>query len=548
VSETGAPDDSGTAPDALAAYHAKRDFARTPEPAGAPAGPVTGPDGGQLRFVVQRHRARRLHYDLRFEIDGVLVSWAVPNGPTLDPSVRRLAVHVEDHPIEYLDFEGVIPAGEYGGGDVIVWDIGTWEPHATDDPAAAVAAGERHADVSGHKLRGRLVLVRSGGRDRSGGEQEQWLLLHKDDEQAVRGWNPEDHPLSVLSGRTNEQVRADPERLWRSDLPPAQAAIQLRPRAIPGPSDSELAALDNLGGNGRWDVFGRSLRLTNLDKELFGGRDGEPAVTKRELIKYAAQIAPVIVPYLEGRALNMHRFPGGAAEPGFWHKQLPDHAPDWVPRWDNPAAERGKTTTYLVVDEPAALIWAANFGALEWHAWTAPTASPRSPSYALIDIDPGPSTSWEEVLVLARLHRTALAHVGVRGQPKVTGRRGIQIWIPVPAGTSYEETRGWVEQLSKTIGSVVPAMVSWKWDVTGRGGLARLDYTQNVSNKTLVAPYSPRAAAGAPVSAPIAWAELDDPALRPDGFTIRTIVDRVDEIGDLFRPVLQDGHPLPPLA
>ncbi|HEX9035030.1 MAG TPA: DNA polymerase ligase N-terminal domain-containing protein, partial [Streptosporangiaceae bacterium] len=146
----------------LAHYQSKRDFSRTPEPAGA--APGTGAVAGQRRFVVQRHRARRLHYDLRFEIDGVLVSWAVPNGPTMDPAVRRLAVHVEDHPVEYLDFEGVIPAGEYGGGDVIVWDLGTWEPHDTDDPAAAVAAGELHVDVAGSKLSGRLVLVRSGAR------------------------------------------------------------------------------------------------------------------------------------------------------------------------------------------------------------------------------------------------------------------------------------------------------------------------------------------------------------------------------------------------
>ena len=154
-------------------YQRKRDFDRTPEPAGAPPRPDMA---GPRRFVVQRHRARRLHYDLRFEIDGVLASWAVPKGPTLDPDVKRIAVHVEDHPIEYLEFEGIIPRGEYGGGDVIVWDLGTWEPHATDDPAASVAAGELHADVTGHKLRGRLVLVRSG-RDRD--NTNQWLLLHK---------------------------------------------------------------------------------------------------------------------------------------------------------------------------------------------------------------------------------------------------------------------------------------------------------------------------------------------------------------------------------
>ena len=198
-----------------------RDFDKTPEPAGGQ--PQRHP-AGTRRFVVQRHRARRLHYDLRFEIDGALVSWAVPKGPTLDPRARHIAIHVEDHPIEYLDFEGVIPAKEYGGGDVIVWDRGTWEPHGTDDPAAAVAAGELHADVDGEKLHGRLVLVRSG---RQSSDKEQWLLLHKNDDHAVDGWDPEDHPRSVLSGRTNDEVKADPQRMWRSDLPAAQASVAI---------------------------------------------------------------------------------------------------------------------------------------------------------------------------------------------------------------------------------------------------------------------------------------------------------------------------------
>ena len=320
--------------DQLGPYQAKRDFARTPEPAGAvPPEPAAGP----RRFVVQRHRARRLHYDLRFEINGVLVSWAVPRGPTLDPAVKRLAVHVEDHPIEYLDFEGVIPSGQYGGGDVIVWDTGTWVPHETDDPAAAVAAGELHADVSGVKLRGRLVLVRSG----RGRESDQWILLHKDDEYAVPGWNPEDYPKSVLTGRTNDQVKADRDRIWRSDLPPSQASVWLRPPPVAGPTAAELSALDGLGDDGRWEVFGRQLRLTNLDKPMFPGRNGAPPVTKRELISYAARIAPVILPYLAGRPLNMHRFPGGADQPGFWHKQLPDHAPEWLAALARPGRQAG---------------------------------------------------------------------------------------------------------------------------------------------------------------------------------------------------------------
>ena len=534
----------------LTSYQAKRDFTRTPEPAGEPEhrpaeASQTGQAGQSLRFVVQRHRARRRHYDLRFEMDGVLASWAVPNGPTLDPKARRLAVHVEDHPIEYIDFEGVIPHGEYGGGDVIVWDTGTWEPYETDDPVAAVASGELHADVHGHKLKGKFILVQRGrGRE----EENQWLLIHKDDDYAVSGWDAEDFPQSVLTGRTNDEVKADPDRIWRSDLPAAQASVQLRPRPVLGPTDDELAGLDDLGEQGTWEVFGRKLKLTNLGKELFPGRKGEQPVTKRELIRYSAQIAPITLPYLAGRALNMHRFPGGADQPGFWNKQLPDYTPDWLPRWRDPSAKPGRTTTYLVIDEPAALVWAANYGALEWHAWTSRTSSPDSPTYALIDIDPGSATSWDEVLVLARLHRTALEHLHVRAQPKVTGRRGIQIWIPIVDGLSYHDTRTWVEELSKTVGAVVPDLISWKWDVSERSGRARLDYTQNVSNKTLVAPYSPRAAPGAPVSAPIDWSELEDPSLRPDGFTIRTILDRITQRGDLFRSVQEPGQELPPIT
>ncbi len=525
----------------LAPYQRKRDFARTPEPAGAP--PQEG-SAGAPRFVVQRHRARRVHYDLRFEIDGVLVSWAVPKGPTLDPNVKRTAIHVEDHPIEYLDFEGIIPAGEYGGGDVIVWDQGTWEPHATDDPAAAVAAGDFHADVSGQKLHGRLILVRRGYGD---SDKDQWLLLHKHDDFAVEGWDPEDHPRSVLSGRTNDEVKADPHRMWRGDLPPSRASVAIGHAAPSGPDPAELDALGALGSGGTWEVFGRKLKVTNLDKVLFPARAGEEPVTKREFIGYAARIAHTVLPYLAGRALNMNRFPGGADTKGFYHKQLPEHAPEWLPRWDNPSADRGDATTYLVVDEPAALVWAANFGAIEWHAWTARTDQPRTPTYALIDIDPGPATSWEDVLTLARLHRTALEHLGVRAQPKLTGRRGLQIWIPITRGPGYEETREWVKQLSHAVGAVVPDLISWEWDVKARGGRARLDYTQNVRNKTLVAPYSPRPAPGAPVSAPIDWDELDDPSLRPDGITIRTVLDRLAQRGDPFRSVLAFGQKLPPI-
>src|SRR5690348_6295398 len=210
-------------------YKRKRDFTITPEPAGK-----TGPSGGTGRFVVQRHRATRLHYDFRLEIDGVLVSWAVPKGPTLDPAVRRMAVHVEDHPIEYFDFEGVIPARQYGAGDVIVWDWGTWQPEAeTPDPGAAVQAGELKFVLHGEKLRGRFTIVRTSRRPGSApstafeDDSEQWLLIKKRDTDASPGWDAEAFPRSVKTGRTNDEVKANRDAIWVSEQPAAVAEIDL---------------------------------------------------------------------------------------------------------------------------------------------------------------------------------------------------------------------------------------------------------------------------------------------------------------------------------
>ncbi len=521
---------SGTA-DRLERYRSMRHFDQTAEPAGADDGVEPG-----RHFVVQRHRARRLHYDLRLELDGVLVSWAVPKGPTLDPKARLLAVKVEDHPLEYADFEGVIPSGEYGGGDVIVWDRGTWAPHETDDPAAAIAGGELHFDLHGDKLRGRFVLIR---RDKDRGK-EQWLLLHKKDDDAVPGWSPEDHLESVISGRTNDDVKSAPAAVWHSD--------RAGQRSWPAPTAAELEALDALGAKGPWTFQDRELALTNLDKVLFPARDdGQGPFTKRDLIRHHACLAPIMLPYLFDRPVNLHRFPNGVDRPGFWHKEVPKHAPDWLVRWRYDDRRPGETEWYFVIDSPPALAWMANYGAVELHPWTGRTTDPHQPTWAYIDIDPGSTTSFDDVVLLARLYRTALEHFGVRGLPKVTGQRGIQVWIPIAGGYSFDETRAWVESVSRAIGDTVPDLVSWKWHKSDREGKARLDYTQNAINRTLVAPYSARAARGAPVSVPLRWDELDDPDLRPDRWTLGTIMERVTAAGDPFAELLGLEQRLPAL-
>jgi bifunctional non-homologous end joining protein LigD len=533
------PSRTGSGGERLREYRAKRDFGVTAEPEGGSPAP------GGRRFVVQRHRARRLHYDFRLEVDGVLASWAVPRGPSLDPAARQMAVHVEDHPLEYADFEGVIPRGQYGGGDVIVWDRGTWAPAHTDDPVAAIAAGELHLDLVGEKLAGRFALIR---RNREGSGKEQWLLVHKNDEYARHGWNADDHPQSVLSGRTNDEVAAAPDALWQSGVPAAEAEIPLSgDRTWEPPSGDELTALDAVRRNGKWTVAGRDVKLTNLDKVLFPGRDGEAPVIKRELVRHYTVIAPQLLPYLVGRPVNMQRFPDGVDRAGFWQQELPAGAPDWVTRWHDPDGGPDDADCRVIPDSVPVLAWLANLGAVELHPWTGRLPEARRPTWALIDIDPGTRTSFADVLVLARLYRTALDHLGVAGMPKVTGKRGVQIWVPVAPGYTFADTRNWVEKLSRAVGSTVPELVSWEWNKDRRGGRARLDYTQNIGNKTLVAPWSVRPSPGAPVSVPIRWEELDDPDLAPDRWTVRTVPDRVREAGDPLAPLIGRLQKLPPL-
>ena len=195
----------------LEEYRRKRDFGATPEPA---PGELVERSG---RFTVQRHRATALHYDVRLEIGGVLVSWAVPKGPTLDPSARRLAMRTEDHPIEYFDFEGVIPKAQYGAGDVIVWDWGTFEPEAeTPDPSVAMRKGEIKFVLYGEKLRGRFTIIRTDNRGGRDDERERWLLLHKRDADAVTGWDAEDHPHDAAVYRRQRTSGRGPRRSrWR---------------------------------------------------------------------------------------------------------------------------------------------------------------------------------------------------------------------------------------------------------------------------------------------------------------------------------------------
>lgn len=192
-------------------YRRKRDFTKSPEPDGAAA---ASPRTEGRMFCVQKHLASHLHYDLRLELDGVLLSWAVPKGPSIDPTVKRFAVHVEDHPVEYGNFEGVIPEG-YGAGIVMLWDRGTWDPEVPD-VHAALKKGDLKFRLHGYKLKGSWALVRTRG----GGPRENWLLIKHRDEWGGPIDIAEFAPLSVKSGGDFEDILADGNpAVWCSSRP-----------------------------------------------------------------------------------------------------------------------------------------------------------------------------------------------------------------------------------------------------------------------------------------------------------------------------------------
>lgn len=166
--------------DKLSTYKKKRDFKQTQEPSGS----TEVKPSNRLRFIIQKHDATRLHYDLRLELDGVFKSWAVTKGPSLDPSDRRLAVEVEDHPLDYGDFEGTIPKGQYGGGTVMLWDRGYWEPEGSKSPEEALKEGDFKFVLHGKRLHGRFVLVQMRN-DRDGGKRTNWLLIKHHDDHSV---------------------------------------------------------------------------------------------------------------------------------------------------------------------------------------------------------------------------------------------------------------------------------------------------------------------------------------------------------------------------
>ena len=291
----------------LSEYNRKRDFEITAEPSGRTPGAKR--NASALTFVIQKHDARNLHYDFRLELDGVLKSWAVPKGPSLDPSQKRLAVHVEDHPLSYGSFEGSIPAGQYGAGDVIVWDRGVWQPH--DDPHEAYAAGKLKFTLVGEKLAGDWTLVRT--RLKGSGDKQQWLLIKEKDQQARPASEyeiVEAQPKSVLSDASvgKEKAQAKPKLKAKSTPKKATASKAV---ALPDAFTPQLATLVDRAPEGDWsyeikfDGYRMLARIRDGDVRLFT-RNGHDWTDRLPRQVKALQALKLKDSWLDGEVVSLN--------------------------------------------------------------------------------------------------------------------------------------------------------------------------------------------------------------------------------------------------
>ena len=285
----------------LSEYNRKRDFEITAEPAGSSR--ATKRKTSALSFVIQKHDARNLHYDFRLELDGVLLSWAVPKGPSLDPTQKRLAVHVEDHPLSYGSFEGSIPAGQYGAGDVIVWDRGLWQPH--DDPHKAYAAGKLKFTLVGEKLSGDWALVRT--RLKGSGDKEQWLLIKEKDQQARPASDydiVQAQPDSVLSDASVGKVKAASKA--RKAAKPKKATA-----ALPEQFSPQLATLVDRAPAGDWlyeikfDGYRMLARIRDGEVRLFT-RNGNDWTERLPRQVKALQALKLKDSWLDGEVVSLN--------------------------------------------------------------------------------------------------------------------------------------------------------------------------------------------------------------------------------------------------
>ncbi len=457
-------------------------------------------------FVVQKHAAHRagLHWDFRLEHGGALWSWAVPKGPSLDPADRRVAIHVEDHPIDYADFQGVIPAGEYGGGSVETWDRGTWAP--LEDPERGMRKGNLRFVLHGSRLTGRFTLARlkQHGEAR---KQEAWFLIKGHDEHARDGVGAleleQDAPLLVPS---STRARAPRTKIIATVSPPAKPATADPPRR-----PSIVVARPPAKAR---SVIG-DVELTHPDRPLW------PGITKQDLAAYWLAVASRALPGLRRRPLSIVRCPDGVGgKQQFYQKSGHGYMPSQI------REGHADGQPYLAIDDENGLVALTQISAIELHPWGSTEADPRRPDRVVFDLDPGEGVAFAEVVAAAHQVRDRLKKLRLASFCRTTGGKGLHVVVPLRPEADWGIVKPFCRAFAETMAADEPTLFLAHLKIADRSGRILVDWLRNGLGATAVSSYCPRARPGAGVATPLAWSEVK-PGLDPAAFTVLTVPKRL---------------------
>lgn len=463
----------------LTKYNKKRNFTKTKEPKGKKES-----SRKKLRFVVQHHLARKDHYDFRLEWNGVLKSWAVPKGPSYNPKDKRLAILVEDHPLSYRNFEGTIPKGEYGGGTVMLFDEGCFEP--INDFKEGFKEGILKFILKGKRLKGLWTLIYF--------KEDNWLLI-KEKDQYINSKNIKNFKTSIRTNRTMEEIEKGIKKSKKSD------------------------SKDTING----------IKISNPDKLIYN----KPKITKMDIVKYYKKVAKRMMPFLENRIISVIRCPEGIDGDTFFKKHLEDNR-DGINKI-NLKNKNSKKEDYYYVTDVEGLINEAQMNSIEFHTWGSNINSLEKPDIMVFDLDPDEKLSLKKLRDGVRDLKSILDELKLKSYLKTSGGKGYHVIVPVK-NMNWKEFRSIAKQIAELMETKWPDKYTSNIRKEQRKDKIFIDWVRNTRGATSIAPYSLRARPKAPVSIPISWKELD--TIKPHQITMKKALERIklkDPWKDFFK-------------
>ena len=448
----------------LTTYNKKRDFNKTNEPKGTKKNSQK-----KLRFVVQHHLARKDHYDLRLEWNGVLKSWAVPKGPSYKTKDKRLAIMVEEHPLEYRNFEGTIPQGQYGGGTVMIFDEGYYEP--VNDIKKGIKEGSIKFELKGKRLKGLWTLVHF--------KEDNWLLI-KEKDKFVDYKDINSFKTSIKTGRTMEEIE--------------NGIIKRK--------------------NTKDSVEG--IKISNPNKLIYN----KPKITKMDIVKYYQKVSKRMMPYLENRLISVVRCPDGIDGEQFFKKHLED---DRI--GISKVKLKNKTSKkedYYYINDITGLINEAQMNSIEFHIWGSQVKTLEKPDIIVFDLDPDEKISLKKLREGVKDLKSILDELNLKSYLKTSGGKGYHIVVPIN-NVNWKETRKIAKDIATLMETKWPDKYTSNIRKDKREGKIFIDWVRNTRGATSIAPYSLRARKNATVSMPIAWKDLDK--IKPNEITMKKAIE-----------------------